>query len=278
MQCTYWEWKSTGKMDSTTEAFLSTIQMHQILVDVGRRSLLKPILSRYFLVFIFSFIYNYALLQPVVLFQEDFDGGIPSIWTLVPDCPDEVMWQWSADGRADSVFFESGMIPALFWGVFPPINSPTADNGAAMFNSDAYDSAGIGVGEGPFPTDHEASLITPSINCLAEPIVYLKFNQFARAFRNAPSTLISVSNDGGDTWVDFPINTTIIENNSSAPNAVTLIDISEVASGHEDVRVRFTWKGRYHFWLIDDVQIIRPPNLEFPTGSHLLCACQLCST
>ena len=240
--------------------------MHQIPVDVEHHFLLRPILSRFFLVVVFSFAYNYALLQPVVLFQEDFDGGIPADWILTPDCPDEAIWQWSANSRADSVLFDTSMIPALFWGVLPPINSPTAYNGAAMFNSDAYDSAGIGVGEGPFPSDHEASLSSPAINCLTEPTVYLKFNQFARAFRNAPSTLVSVSNDGGESWVNFPINKTITENQNSAPNAVVLIDISSVASGHEDVRVRFSWRGRYHFWLIDDVQIIRPPNLEIQLG------------
>ena len=84
--------------------------MHQILVDVERHFLLRPILSRFFLVFVFSFAYNYALLQPVVLFQEDFDGGIPADWTLTPDCPDEAIWQWSANGKADSVFFDTSMI------------------------------------------------------------------------------------------------------------------------------------------------------------------------
>jgi hypothetical protein len=240
--------------------------MHQIHVGVGLRFRPRLVLIKHFLLVVCCFAYTYALPQPVAIFQEDFDGGIPAEWELVPDCLDEAIWQWSADGRADSVFYDSAMIPALFWLFFPPIDSPTAYNGAAMFNSDAYDSAGIGVGQGPFPSEHEASLITPSINCLLEPVVYLKFNQFARAFRNAPSTLLSVSNDGGESWVDFPVNQAITENQSSAPNAVVLIDISEVAAGQPDVRVRFSWKGRYHFWLIDDVQIIRPPNLEIQLG------------
>jgi len=205
--------------------------------------------------------------QPVIIFEETFDGGIPNNWEVSPGQPEGAIWQWTASGKADSVIVSDEAISALFWGSRPPIASPSADNGAAMYNSDAYDSAGTGVGDGPFPQEQEGSLTSPNINCAFHPVVYLKFNQYARAFLNAPSTRVSVSANGGETWEYFTINREVTENRSTHNDNVALLDISSVAGGQQEVRIRFTWRGRYHFWLIDDVQLITPPEVELKMSS-----------
>lgn len=196
------------------------------------------------------------------LFQETFSLGMPSNWTVGTGEPSGATWQWSPNGRADTALHQGGIITALFWNNRPAIASPTGSTGAAMYNSDAYDSAGQGIGQGPFPGPHMAHLITPNIDCSAAERVYLQFHQFARALNNFPSTRVSVSNDGGDTWQYIPLWNPPTENGSTSPDNKVLLDISSVAGNADNVRVRFTWEGRYYFWLLDDVQLITPPPSE----------------
>jgi hypothetical protein len=106
----------------------------------------------------------------------------------------------------DSALVNEENIAALFWGTNDPIDSPSAANGCAMYNSDVYDGGGITVGGGPYPGTHSGSLTSPSIDLTGQEAVTLVFHQYARA--NAPmvSTLVEVSNDSGETWTDFPFN------------------------------------------------------------------------
>ncbi|MCB0588777.1 MAG: hypothetical protein KDD06_26045, partial [Phaeodactylibacter sp.] len=78
--------------------------------------------------------------QPTVIFEEQFDGGIPDTWEIGPGNPVGAVWQWSANGEADSALLDTVMTAAIFWGDRMAINSPSADNGAAMYNSDVYDA------------------------------------------------------------------------------------------------------------------------------------------
>lgn len=203
--------------------------------------------------------------QPFLIFEEQFDGGIPENWEIGPGEPAGALWQWSATGQADFAEVAGESLEALYWGG-DPIESPSVANGVAMYNSDVYDSGGVAVGTGPFPGTTVGTLTSPSIDCSEHALVYLKFNQYARANANSVSTLVEVSNDGGMTWTDYPINRRVTENNSTNPNDVEIIDISEVAANEADVKIRFTWNGRYYYWLIDDVQLITPPQKEWVLG------------
>ena len=217
---------------------------------------------------LFSLLAYLVVAQPCVIYEETFDGGIPASWEAGPGFPQGAVWQWSATGRADSALLNGISTAALFWNFRPSIASPTAGNGAAMYNSDVYDSGGVSIGAGPFAGTHSGTLASPAIDCSGYDTVYLRFNQYARANANDVSTLVEVSGDGGQSWAGYPINKDIVENGSCPPDDVVLIDISEQASFQPDVRVRFTWHGRYYFWLIDDVQLITPPELELQL-SHI---------
>lgn len=203
--------------------------------------------------------------QIETLYQEDFDGGIPDTWTISPGTPEGAVWQWSPDGAADVATLDGESVEALFWGT-GTIESPTASNGAAMYNSDVYDGGGTGVGQGPFPGTHSGSLTSPPFSCEGFDTLYLAFNQFARANANEVSTLLEVSADTGNTWVDFPINPEVTGNGSTARTDLELVDISEVAGGEPHVQIRFTWNGRYYYWLIDDIRVITPMDQELEMG------------
>ena len=205
--------------------------------------------------------------QPTVLFEEQFDGGIPDNWDVGAGEPAGAAWQWSATGKADNALVDGATTPAIFWGSLGAVNSPSANNGAAMYNSDVYDAGGISVGQGPYPNGTVGRLTSPPVDCSGQPNVYLTFYQYARINSQAVSTFVEVSNDNGESWVDFPINQKVLINRSTNRSDFQFIDISEVAANQPDVRVRFTWDGRYYFWLIDDVQLITPPKYALSIDS-----------
>lgn len=220
------------------------------------------------LLLLFSTLFFITSIQSqTVIWEEQFDGGIPADWEIGPGNPAGAVWQWAEDSQANDADVGGTTINALFWGTRGPIQSPSTANGCAMYNSDVYDGGGIGVGSGMFPGAHSGTLTSPSVDCSAYSSVSLKFNQYARANANAVSTLVELSNDGGMTWTDFPINPTVVGNGGTAPDDVLLINVSSVAANQPDVKVRFTWNGRYYYWLLDDVQFIETPAYNLATTS-----------
>ncbi len=200
------------------------------------------------------------------LFVEEFDGGIPETWEVGPGDPEGAVWQWTPDGLADSVQIDGVPTPALFWGTRGPIGSATASNGAAMFNSDAYDNGGVAIGEGPFPAPQTATLTSPIVDCSGQEFVFLKWNQYFRYFDAA--AILEVSANGGQDWVTVPVplndDLAADANVTSGPDDVQFIDVSEWAANNEDFRFRFVWGGggNYYFWIIDDVVIQTPVSQE----------------
>ncbi|MCI5080615.1 MAG: T9SS type A sorting domain-containing protein [Saprospiraceae bacterium] len=223
-------------------------------------------MKRSLLLFSFIAIFAVSMQAQTVYWEEQFDGGIPSDWEIGPGSPEGAVWQWSPDGQANVADLDGVSTDALFWGTRGPIQSPSAANGCAMYNSDVYDGGGVGVGGGPFAGTHSGTLTSPSIDLTDAPTVSIKMNQYARANANAVSTLLEVSNDGGMTWTDFPINPNVVGNGGTAPDDVLLVNITSVAGGQSDVKIRFTWNGRYYYWLIDDIQLIETPKNNLQLG------------
>ena len=201
-----------------------------------------------------------------VIWEEDFDGGIPATWTIGPGNPEGAVWQWSDDGEADDAEVDGMNVNALFWGPNPAIASPSVGNGVAMYNSDVYDGGGVGVGGGAFPGTHSGTLTSPIIDCTGFEAVSLKMNQYARANASTPSTIFEVSIDSGMTWEAFPINEEVVGNGATTPDDVIFVEISSIAANQPNVQLRFTWNGRYYFWLIDDVQIVETPRNNLAIG------------
>jgi len=206
-----------------------------------------------------------------VFFSEDFNGGLGA-YTAGPGAPVGAVWEHSTNGTAAAN--QAGTINALFWGTRTAINSPSVANGCAMYNSDVYDGGGTAVGGGAYPGTHSGDMVSPSYDLTGKNDVSLKFNQYARANANAVSTLLDVSIDGGMTWINFPINAEVVGNasNNATNDGVVIVDLSAVAGGQSDVKIRFSWTGRYYFWLVDDVELIEKPNNDLVIGDYFYSA------
>ncbi|MBW6497759.1 MAG: T9SS type A sorting domain-containing protein [Bacteroidales bacterium] len=172
------------------------------------------------------------------IWYEDFDGGLPANWTSV-DLSGYVSFTHSYEGPQGG--FSQGV---------PAINSSSAANGFMILDSDlASEDNDMGL------TD--AYIQSPPIDLSGHPHVMLSFQHFFRYCCSFQSTqlLVEVSNDG-ENWVSFDVKNGVWPNNLSQNAIHQLVNISEVAAGHEQVWIRFRKIGASHyFWMIDDVSI-----------------------
>ena len=181
--------------------------------------------------------------------NSEFDGGLND-WTVTAT-PDSALWVWEADGAADR---------GAYYGTRGPIQSPSVSNGAAVFDSDFYDNAGIpgNFGNGIAPTPQTGELISPEFSCEGHTSVWIQFNQYFRNYQS--TTTYAVSIDGGETWIDgHPFNTDIAVNAATDDSSVKLINISDIAANQPNVKIKFIFNANYYFWIIDDVYIIDSP-------------------
>ncbi len=186
--------------------------------------------------------------QNDTIFTDEFNNDVLPGWTVTPSS-NMTRWRYTPDGEASS---------GQYWGNRSAIGSPSG-TGALMFDSDGQH---FPIGQVPFP---DFSIITSDpIDCSANDEVWLQFYQY---YRNSMSTTtISVSNDGGTTWTDWDINQEIGFGVETPNDSKVNLNISAVAAGQSDVRIRFTFEGIYYFWIIDDVRLIEPDSTdtEFP--------------
>ncbi|MDX9942424.1 MAG: T9SS type A sorting domain-containing protein [Bacteroidales bacterium] len=172
------------------------------------------------------------------IWYEGFDGGLPGSWQSV-----------DLSGYVGFVHTYSGPQGSYSQGV-PGINSSSASNGFMILDSDLaseHNPGGL--------TD--AYIQSPPIDLSGHPHVMLSFQHFFRYCCSFQGTqlLVEVSNDG-EQWVSFDVKNGVWPNNLSQNAIHQLVNISEVAAGHEQVWIRFRKIGASHyFWMIDDVSI-----------------------
>lgn len=186
----------------------------------------------------------------------EFNGGLND-WTAVAVGDPDALWVWDADGSASAGAYASGV---------GAIASPSVANGAAAFDSDFYDNAGMqgNFGNGVAPSPQLGELVSPIIDLTGQPYVSLKFNQYTRQFQS--TYLIAWSNDGGTTWVDTAtINENIAVNTSSPANSVLTIPLFG-GGNTSQFRFKFIYDADYYFWVIDDVSIIVRPDFDLKLG------------
>lgn len=164
---------------------------------------------------------------PVYILYEDFsDGTLPAGWTIVDSIGGGEIWRFDNPG---------GRV----------INTTTASNGFAIFDSDWYGSGG-----GPENCD----LISPVFDCSAFSQVLFSFEHYFQSGYGGAAEVF-VSNDSGATWISLASWST-----SSTANAQKEVyDISTYAAGNSNVMVKFNWIGDYSwYWAVDDVVISGP--------------------
>jgi hypothetical protein len=181
---------------------------------------------------------------------------------------------WSDDFSADSNWTRNSPVGDSLWKIgttgpsggfaILPINSTTAFNNFAIFDSDLYCTF-----------DQIANITTAKpINLSTAPGALLRFEQYYRRYWD--STFVFVSIDRVN-WVKFSVNKNLINNEFSAgsdlinPDVVE-VNISSVAALQDSVWIRFqfyspnslntTLAGCGYAWMIDDVSISIPPAVD----------------
>ncbi len=181
--------------------------------------------------------------KAVVIWSDDFSVGTG--WTYSNTSSPAYDWSITTNLSASPV---AALNPAGF---------ATAANGYAIIDSDSQGANGV----------QDAYLIsTATINCSAAPAVLLKFAQTIRRFGDV--TTVEVSNDGGTTWVPYPVNTNL-PNSVNSPNPDNVnVNISATAAGQSNVSIRFHYEAAYGwFWAIDDVQVVEPDPFDLAAKS-----------
>ncbi len=173
-----------------------------------------------------------------------FDGGMNGWMQQVTG--DSGTWAYKANASSNGSF-RSGTI-----------SSPTAFNGAMVFDADSTNTPGGVAPPGPPYPVLEGELISPTINLSTATATSVKFFQsYAPLNGNA---FLAWSIDDGASWSP---NIEISEN--LEPNALSPIPdeqrifIPQLA-GEPLVRIKFIFNGDFYYWIVDDIQIIEPEN------------------
>jgi len=192
--------------------------------------------------------------------QGDFDGGLND-WTTEGLSAPEHVWEYRPDAQSNGGC-----------GSFR-IASPTASNGAMVFDSDFYitggpvDDGGQGC-VGP-ELDIHGELISPVIDCSGFDAVAVEFWQFNLGITQNPTpgstrerTYMQFSTDGGLSWGDrVVINTNNFQSSagSSITNPERVVVIVPEAANEPEFRMKFIHDGSHYVWTVDDVRLIEPP-------------------
>jgi hypothetical protein len=129
-----------------------------------------------------------------------------------------------------------------------PNNTISDENGYALFNSDAIGKQG---------GSQDATItFSGSIDLTANSNVIIEFAQRIRRF-SATKTYVGVSSDGGSTWKDIEVNASKAVNSNFQETAE--VNISSVAGGKNNVKIRFRFVGSWEYaWMVDDINIVVP--------------------
>ena len=213
----------------------------------------------YFIILSATLIFTADAQEP--LYNFTFTGGFQDWTSNSIECggqpSDEAQWLWVDDGMIDQGAYSN----------FGLMNSRTPDSGIVILNSDFLDNNGVDNNEsnGDCPAPQIAELISPTLDFSGEDSVYLSFNQLYYRFlgyykgdldeRNETATFVLVSSDDGVTYDSIPINEGLrtFRGTQNYLGEITL-DISDLAAGFEQVKVKLLWKGDYYLWAVDDVR------------------------
>lgn len=179
-------------------------------------------------------------------------------------------WLIYTEGGTDPVWDVVLTEPPALDGFIGDMASTTQADGFGVFDGIQYLDGGV------ITVQNALLELDSSINCTGIPGVILTFEQAYRAF-NRDQTFLEVTNDGWATFEVYEFNT---EKPGNGPTFQELIsvNISSVAGGEADVRVRFRWLeetgeagvGSGYAWMVDDLNIRESWNYdqEITAGFH----------
>lgn len=162
-------------------------------------------------------------------------------WAIVNAMPAGLTSQVATYGFPSAMLSASG-------GNFALVNSDAA-GGSATQNAYLTTAAGIDL----------AALLATNGSAPNAPM-YLEFTEIFRHYYD--ENYVSISNDGGVTWVEFQVNPVAevpVNTNSGNPDYEVVNITSVIGAGNwgSDVRIRFRYQGAWDwFWGIDDVKLV----------------------
>ncbi|TXK71954.1 T9SS type A sorting domain-containing protein [Mesonia sp. K4-1] len=173
-------------------------------------------------------------------------------------------WQaisvYDGNGTPGNAFWTQGAVSqGAYYGSSVGITSPSYTDGAALFDSDFMDNAGVqgAFGLGTSPSPHSGRLISPSFDLSGfnGEQLYIDLYLFYRDFQISELS-VGYSNDGGVTWTDVSIlqgtsNGTIFNTTKLTYELTGLTNVSDLTN----CKLRLTFDGDYYFAIVDDVTI-----------------------
>ncbi|MCH2224036.1 MAG: T9SS type A sorting domain-containing protein [Crocinitomicaceae bacterium] len=167
-------------------------------------------------------------LQKLDLYSNDCSDI--SEWTITDLLPGGAIWYHETDPAA------------------VPNNGPaamtTVANGYLHINSDA---------EGDGANQNTSIELNTAIDLSGQPNVTLEFEQNYRTYLD--QRYVEVSGDGGTTWTQFTVTDGTETGGTNVANTFS-VDISAVAGGQSDVRIKFLYIGSWGWhWAVDDILI-----------------------
>jgi len=187
------------------------------------------------------------------------------IWTNTFSDPND--WVLGNDGPVDINFQIGTGLETTGAAPIATINSETYDDGVALVDSDLFANQ-VDIENCWFET-------AASIDLSANPYVHIEFaNQYfmwdSGSSDGNEYCLLEISTDGGTTWPDvstyevadadpgtrFELWPNMATQDNVVNPTIVRFNISEVAGGQADVKLRWRWVGTYGYgWFVDDISI-----------------------
>lgn len=175
--------------------------------------------------------------------------GTANAWTAVDITPN-AFWTRTTTGLTQGAYATGSL----------PINSPSMNNGVALFDSDYLDNGGVqgAFGQGTCPSPHRGELHSPIIDLTGYTNSSLNAKMYLN-YRNFQITEISIgfSSDGGNSWTDFSISQGVVTNQTfnSAYITVPLVNVTNGISNLTSCKLRLNFDGDYYFIMVDDLSL-----------------------
>jgi len=176
------------------------------------------------------------------LWTEDFNGGLPSGWSISTNSFGNLNWRW------DTVY-RSGM----FTSNTPAINSSTAFNGFMSMPLDFYNTPMPAIGA----VNYTSYFQSPPIPISNRASIELRLQQYYQLCCSSNSdAVVQVSNDNFQTFDEYNLSTVIL-NTPSANVEFASINVSKTLAYQDTAYLRFYIDGFSHyFWMIDDLALV----------------------
>ena len=186
----------------------------------------------------------------------DFADGIPAGWES-EDAGGIAHWEYRGPSTSpDNTVGTIGSCDTGGQDSAPPA-SPTVDNGFVIFDSAFWDDpvgpcGNLGTGDAPGP--HYAPLTSPSIDLSDYENVLVRWSHLYKQWPGNSEVYLEANvDDAGwvQIWeIDFDDFSSTTES-----GAIVTVNLSDIAGGSSDVRLRWVFEGAYYWWMIDDIEV-----------------------